>query len=102
TAATAAHATLHEVLTTLSQLLAPILPHLADALWDNLVASVDPAAPDSVHLTDFPMPAGRRDEAVEAAVELARRTVALGRAARSASGIRTRQPLRAVRVKLPA
>ena len=56
-----------------------------------------------MHLTDFPEPvAGRaltRD--VDAAMALARRVVALGRAARAASGIKTRQPLAAVRVKLP-
>jgi isoleucyl-tRNA synthetase len=99
----AAYATLHEVLTTLAGLLAPIVPHLADAMWENLVVSVDADAPDSVHLVDFPRAVpGRRDRGVEDAVELARRVVALGRAARSASGIRTRQPLRAVRVKLPA
>ena len=99
----AAHATLHEVLTTLARLLAPIVPHVADAMWENLVVAVTPDAPDSVHLADFPerIP-GRADAGVEAAVELARRTVALGRAARAASGIRTRQPLRTVRVKLPA
>ena len=44
---------------------------------------------------------GRADPAVDGAVELARRTVALGRAARSASSVRTRQPLRVARVKLP-
>ena len=98
----AAYATLHEVLTTLARLLAPIIPHLADAMWDNLVAAVDAEAPDSVHLTDVPTRvAGRTDAAVEDAVDLARRTVALGRTARAASGVRTRQPLRAVRVKLP-
>jgi isoleucyl-tRNA synthetase len=99
----AAYATLHEVLTTLARLMAPVVPHLADALWENLVVSVDASAPDSVHLTDFPerVP-GRADPAVDAAVDLARRTVGLGRAARSASGLRTRQPLRAVQVKLPA
>jgi isoleucyl-tRNA synthetase len=98
----AAYATLHEVLTTLTGLLAPIVPHLADAMWDNLVAAVDRSAPDSVHLADFPSRmAGRADPDVEAAVELVRRTVALGRTARSASGVRTRQPLRTVRVKLP-
>jgi isoleucyl-tRNA synthetase len=98
----AAYATLHEVLTTLARLLAPIVPHLADAMWDNLVAAVDEAAPDSVHLADFPSRvAGRSDPAVEQAVDLARRTVALGRTARAASGLRTRQPLRAIRVKLP-
>jgi len=98
----AAYATLYEVLTTLCRLMAPITPHLADAMWENLVAGVDHGQPDSVHLTDAPEPAGRADAAVDAAVELARRTVALGRAARAASGVRTRQPLRTVRVKLPA
>ena len=58
--------------------------------------------PDSVHLVDFPQRVpGRADPAVDRAVELARRTVALGRAARSASSVRTRQPLRVARVKLP-
>ena len=98
----AAHATLHEVLTTLTRLLAPIIPHVADAIWDNLVAAVDGGAPDSVHLAGFPTPVdGRRDPAIEEAVDLARRTVALGRTARAASGVRTRQPLRALSVKLP-
>ena len=41
----AAYATLHEVLTTVARLLAPIIPHLADAIWDNLVAAVDPRRP---------------------------------------------------------
>jgi isoleucyl-tRNA synthetase len=76
---------------------------VADAMWDNLVAGVDASAPDSVHLTDFPAQVtGRADPGVDAGVDLARRTVALGHAARSASGVRTRQPLRAARVKLPA
>jgi isoleucyl-tRNA synthetase len=99
----AAYATLYEVLTTLSRLLAPIIPHVADAIWENLVASVDADAPDSVHLSDFPEQVARRaDPGVDRGVALARRTVALGRAARSASGVRTRQPLRTARVKLPA
>ncbi|HET8587500.1 MAG TPA: DUF5915 domain-containing protein, partial [Candidatus Limnocylindria bacterium] len=99
----AAYATLHEVLTTLARLLAPFVPHLADAMWRNLVVAVDGEAPDSVHLASFPAPiAGRRDTELEVGVDLARRVVALGRTARAASGVRTRQPLRAVRVKLPA
>ena len=98
----AAYATLHEVLGTLSQLLAPTVPHLADAMWENLVTAVDDSAPDSVHLTDFPQAvAGRSDPSIEEAVALARRVVAAGRAARASSGFRTRQPLRAASVKLP-
>ncbi|MGH2358316.1 MAG: class I tRNA ligase family protein, partial [Candidatus Limnocylindria bacterium] len=97
----AAYATLYEVLTILARLMAPFVPHLADALWGNLVAAVDAGAPDSVHLADFPLPAGRADPGVDAAVALARRIVAVGHRARAASGVRTRQPLRTVRVKVP-
>jgi isoleucyl-tRNA synthetase len=96
----AAHDTLHAVLVTLTGLIAPFVPHLADAMWENLVTAVDPAAPDSVHLADFPRPRpGSRDEALEAAVARARTVVALGHSARAASGVRVRQPLGVVRVR---
>ncbi len=99
----AAYATLHEVLTTLARLMAPFVPHLADAMWRNLVVAIDGEAPDSVHLASFPSRiAGRHDPALDEAVALARRVVGLGHTARAASKMRTRQPLRAVRVKLPA
>jgi len=99
----AAYATLYRVLVDLARLLAPFIPHVADAIWENLVAGIDADAPDSVHLAEFPEVApGRRDEELEAAVELARGVVALGRTARSSSGLKTRQPVPAVRVKLPA
>ena len=99
----AAYATLHEVLATVARLLAPFVPHLADAMWGNLVVAVDAAAPDSVHLTDYPdrVP-GRALPDIDAAVALAREVVSLGRTARAASGLKTRQPLATVRVKLPA
>ena len=99
----AAHATLHRVLVDTSRLLAPFVPHLAEAMWQNLVVAVDAGAPDSVHLADFPrVDAGARDSALEEGVALARRVVALGRTARAASGVKTRQPLAAARIKLPA
>jgi len=99
----AAYETLHRVLVDLARLLAPFVPHLADAMWQNLVTGVQPEAPDSVHLATFPHPReGLRDPALEAAVDLVRQVVGLGRTARAASAIRTRQPLPAVRVKLPA
>ena len=98
-----AYATLCRTLTTLTALLAPFVPHLADAMWRNLVVAVDDDAPDSVHLVAYPRRVeGRHDPSLDAAVALARRVVGLGRTARAASGLRTRQPLRAVRVKLPA
>ena len=52
----AAFTTLYTCLTTLARLLAPITPFLADELHENLVRSGAGGAPDSVHLTEYPVP----------------------------------------------
>lgn len=98
----AAFSTLHTCLSTLSQLLAPITPFLAEMLYQNLVLTADPTAPDSVHLTRFPEldPAAVDDELRET-MAAARRLVTLSREARSITGIGVRQPLRRALVTLP-
>ncbi len=50
----AAFATLHAALVGLARILAPILPFLSESLYRNLVVTVDPEAPESVHLTRWP------------------------------------------------
>jgi isoleucyl-tRNA synthetase len=85
----AAFATLRECLTSVAKLLAPFCPFLADEIYDNL----DGAEP-SVHLCDFPQ-RGPRDQELEQAMAVARRTVALGLAARGQAKLKVRQPLRA-------
>ena len=91
----AAFATLHEALVATARMLAPMLPFLSDAMYGNLVASVDADAPDSVHLTHWPSDelAGHRDTTLEAAIDLAQRSVDLARTLRAANGLKTRQPL---------
>ncbi len=84
-----AFATLRTCLVTVSQLLAPFCPFIADEIYDNL----DGSQP-SVHLTDFPV-AGARDPELEAAMAVARETVRLGLAARGRAKVKIRQPLRA-------
>ena len=88
----AAFATLHTALATLARLLAPVLPFLSEALYQNLVRTADPDAPLSVHLAGFPAPRGL-DTAVLDEVALVRRVAALGRAARKQAGLRVRLPL---------
>jgi isoleucyl-tRNA synthetase len=98
----AAYDTLHEVLTTLARLLAPILPFLSEAMYQNLVRSVDASAPESVHHTRYPeADAALRDERVEAMVEQVREIVSLGRAARTEAKVKVRQPLGLIRVAVP-
>ncbi len=91
----AALATLHETLETLTRLMAPITPFITERVWQDLVRSVDPGAPESVHLATWPaFDDAAVDEDLSAAVALARRLVELGRAARADAKVRTRQPLR--------
>ncbi len=95
----AAYHTLYECLVTLAKLLAPYTPFVAEELYQNLVRSVDPAAPESVHLCDWPVAdEAAVDEAVLFDMETARRVVELGRAARNAAAVKTRQPLAEVAV----
>ncbi len=98
-----AFATLHEVLVALARTVAPILPFLSDSIYRNLVADLDPGAPDSVHLTRWPAPelAALRDERLEAAMAVARRAVDLSRTLRGASGLKVRQPLARLWLALP-
>ena len=99
----AAHATLHECLVTLAKLIAPFTPFLAESMYQNLVRTHDEAAPQSVHLCDYPI-MGKTRKAVEARIdpalneeiELVRQLVSCGRAARSAAKIRVRQPLASI------
>jgi isoleucyl-tRNA synthetase len=81
--------TLHECLMTVSKLLAPFCPFLADEIYDNL----DGSEP-SVHLCDFPT-AADRDDLLERQMGVVRETVSLGLAARSQARFKLRQPLRA-------
>ncbi|HEU5025457.1 MAG TPA: isoleucine--tRNA ligase [Spirillospora sp.] len=99
----AAFATLYSCLTTLARLIAPITPFLADELHENLVRSVTADAPDSVHLTGYPVPdESARDRALCEAMAVARRLVTLGRDARTTAGLPVRRPARRVQVAMPA
>ncbi|MCS7206781.1 MAG: isoleucine--tRNA ligase [Dehalococcoidia bacterium] len=99
----AAFHTLYTCLETLTRLLAPFTPFVAEAMYQNLVRSVDPTAPLSVHLASWPTPhPAWRNPELQRATKVAMTVVRLGRAARSKAGIRVRMPLEALLVKLPS
>ena len=90
----AALATLHECLETLTQLLSPMIPFIAERTWQDLIRVANPSVALSVHLTDFPV----ADQSLinlelNKQVAMTRRVVELGRAARAESGVKIRQPL---------
>ena len=90
----AALATLHTVLETLTKLMAPLVPFITERVWQDLVRPVTPDAPESVHLSSWPVAdEAAIDDRLGTQVDLVRRLVELGRATRAESGVKTRQPL---------
>jgi isoleucyl-tRNA synthetase len=97
----AAYQTLYKCLVTLSKLLAPFMPFLAEELYQNLVVNIYPDAPESVHLADFPeAEESMIDENLSSDIRLAMKVSSLGRAARAQTAIKVRQPLNAAVVKV--
>jgi isoleucyl-tRNA synthetase len=79
------------------RIVSPVLPFLADHLW-RVLAEPAEGAPDSVFLAGWPEEAAR-DEALLAEIADVRQVVELGRQARSAAGVKLRQPLRSLVVE---
>jgi isoleucyl-tRNA synthetase len=97
----AAYSTLYTALVTISKLLAPSMPFLADELYQNLVRSVDVAAPESVHLAEWPRALPEMiDESLNRDMALVMRLVSLGHSARQKANRKVRQPLAEVAFSL--
>ncbi len=93
----AAYLTLNECLTTVAELLAPFTPFLAEEMYQNLVAERSPEASRSVHLINWPLAdESLIDQDLSYRMAVARQVVNMGRAARNASQIKTRQPVSVV------
>jgi isoleucyl-tRNA synthetase len=96
-----AYLTLYECLTALIKLLAPFMPFMTEDLYQNLVRSVDPEAPLSVHLCDWPqVNEDLINEPLTKDTHLIMRIVGLGRSAREKAQIKVRQPLNALYVRV--
>ena len=98
-----AHAltTLYECLDGVTRLLAPFIPFVTERVWQSAIRPGSAAAAESVHLASWPVPdEALADEQLRADMDLTRRLVEVGRSARKATNIRTRQPLSRALVSL--
>jgi isoleucyl-tRNA synthetase len=84
---------LWSALVTALRVIAPVMPFLAEHLWQALVREAAGEPPASVHLAGWP-DAAEPDGALLAEVAELRRVVGLGHQARAASQLKLRQPLR--------
>jgi isoleucyl-tRNA synthetase len=92
--------TLHDVLLTISQVLAPFCPYITDAIYLNLV----PQEHHSIHMTDWPevRELTKEEEQLLTKNRLMRLIVSLGLSVRGEQKVKTRQPLAKATVAMPS
>jgi isoleucyl-tRNA synthetase len=87
----AAYQTLYTTLRTLCLLMAPCVPFVTEAMWQNLRRPTDP---ESVHLCDFPTAdESLIDEQLAKDTDAVRDVITLGLSVRQATRLNVRQPL---------
>lgn len=90
----AAYATLYEALVTLSKLLAPTMPFIAEEMYQNLVRSFNPDSPESVHLMEWPtFESNLINETLNKDMAVVMKLASVGHAARNKANRKVRQPL---------
>ncbi len=96
----AAYMTLYTALVTVAKASAPMIPFMAENIYQNLVRNLDSTAPESIHLCDFPIvDEAAIDMELEADMDKVLDIVVLGRAARNGANLKNRQPLAVMYVK---
>ncbi len=93
-----AHATLSYTLIGLARAVAPLLPFVAEWIYQEVGEEGFARAEGSVHLAGWPGPLAARDPELEAAMARLRETVELGRALRQDAGVKSRIPLTELRL----
>ena len=95
-----AYMTLYTALVTLCKAAAPMIPFMTEEIYQNIVRKVDEAAPESIHLCDYPaVNETQIDAELEDNMDEVLKIVVMGRACRNAANIKNRQPIGQMFVK---
>lgn len=97
----AAYVVLYQALHTLMRLLAPLMPHVAELMYRDLVKAADPKAPESVHMLPWPgFSEEAIDEGLERGMSAVRSLVEAGAAARQKANLKLRWPVARAMVRV--
>ena len=95
-----AYMTLYTALVTLCKAAAPMIPFMTEEIYQNIVRKVDEAAPESIHLCDYPaVNEDQIDAELEDNMDEVLKIVVMGRACRNTANIKNRQPIGQMFVK---
>ncbi len=94
--------TLYKSLKGLIKILAPVVPFVSESIYQNLVRELEPDAPESIHLCEYPdYNQDYIDEKLIDQINTIVKLVSMGRAARNKENIKIRQPLSKIFIKMP-
>lgn len=89
-----AYESLYFALTTYVKLIAPFMPFVTEKIYRGLIIDMDSKAPESVHLSDWPIAnQDLIDDGLESQMTRTREVVNTGLSLRAGAGIKVRQPL---------
>lgn len=98
-----AYLTLYQCITAVTRLMAPFMPFVSEKIYRNLEGRVNPDASESVHMASWPKVDGAWvDEKMIEEVTVVQKVVGLGRAARTLTGHKVRQPLARMLLRVPS
>jgi len=90
----AAYYSLYFALKSAAQVMAPVIPFQTEMIWQKLVRAIEPDAPVSIHLSQWPRPLpGLEDGGLLAQTELVREVIANALRLRNENNLKVRQPL---------
>ena len=89
-----AYLTLYTCLKTVVMAAAPMIPFMTEAIYQNLVRSVEKDVPESIHLCPFPqVETAYLNPELEVSMDAVLKVVTMGRSARNGANLKIRQPL---------
>lgn len=98
-----AYVTLYTALVNLCKAAAPMVPFMTEEIYQNLVRTNDASAPESIHLCDFPVAeTAHVDRELERCMDEVLTAVNMGHACREDAGVKNRQPLSRMYLKVNA
>ncbi|WP_305556733.1 isoleucine--tRNA ligase [Methanobrevibacter sp. V74] len=88
-----AYYSLYTALVKLIEVLCPIAPHVSEEIYENLVTSLNPEAPESIHMLDWEYEGDAIDKELEAKMDVAREVIEASIKARDMAQYKLRWPV---------
>ena len=89
-----AYFSLYNALRTICRVMSPILPFMAEHIWQNMVREVEKSEKESIFLSSFPTASDVRFPNLDEQTQAVREIIAIGQRLRNENQIKVKQPLK--------